>query len=678
MAKVKLHHFVILIVLSLGHSISLRATDIGENNSELPLPTLLDSFNQVEGKKPEEIISLGTHLLKRLDENISEEKIAKVDVYNQLSSTFILNGNYSDSFSNAKKAKLLADEAKYELGLGQAFKNIANFYTLIDNYELALNNNLKSLEYARKLGNNLEIARTLNNIAQIYSKIERNDESISVFLESIEILNKIGNKKFKAYALGGMADSYKDKNNLTESLHYFNLSLDLLKEIDDKSGLAVTHNLMGEVHLQANNFIEAKKNFDQSLVIAKEYDIWWMVTEPYLNLSKLAYLEKNYTLAKKYANKALEIASERKESENKSKSLKILSQVAESERNFKVSLNFYKRHKNAEREIFNEKRDRNISAMVTVFEVDQLDRKNQFLEQQNELIQINVEKEKTQKLIILIFFLLITISIAFAYYRFVHNKKLQQEKLINEQLQSVNKLKDQILMNTSHEFRTPLTGIIGLAECLQEELMGPQSKESKENLALIVNSGRRLNSLVDDILNFAQLKSGNFEMYISTVNIHRLVADVVTTCSPLLLNKPITIRNNLQENRLFALADEKRLVQVLYNLIGNAIKYSNQGEISITAETDGDEIKINVSDEGIGIPADKLEFIFEYFEQLDASSSRTQQGSGLGLAITKKLIELQNGRISVESTLDKGSVFSFTLPIASEPVTTKMPAQILS
>jgi len=653
--------FLILLLFSIPASANNTDISSGKETKSNTLQ-LIAELKELTNKKPRDAILLGEKLLDELVLNTFDDRKTKVDIYNQLAHASILAGDYSNAFKYAKEGKLLAETIDYSLGRGLALKNIAHFYIFIDDYETALDYYIKALEYVRIADNGLEIALALSNIGQLYSKIGENDESIAVFVESLEILNKMNDKRALAYTLGAMAEAYRNKGLYEDSLELTYKSLEILIEIDDRIGLVISYNLVGDLQLQSGNLLEAKQNFERSLSLAKKNNIFSLITMPYIGLAKMATTEKNYPLANEYAQNALTISSDRNELNRQVESLSILSQIAEVQNNFSMALKYLKQQKEIEREMFNNNSDRNISLLRTSFEVDKLDRKNQLLEKQNELIQINIEKQKNQKLIILIFSLLVVLSIAFAYYRFVHNKKLQQEKLINEQLQSINQLKDQILMNTSHEFRTPLTGIIGLAECLKEELMGPQTDESKQNLALIVDSGRRLNALVDDILSFAQLKSGNFEINISAIDIYKPIVDVVTTCAPLINGKSITINNTIQEGQFTAQADEKRLVQILFNLIGNAIKYSNQGEIKIFAEESDEQIKISISDQGIGIPEDKLEFIFEYFEQIDASSSRTQQGSGLGLAIAKRLVELQNGNIAVVSKLNEGSVFSFTLP----------------
>lgn len=651
-----------LFVLSILASDTVSAAGFERADNTTIELRFLARLKDLKEKSPNEILILGEEIISESLDETNQNLKFKVDVLNELSHAYILTGDYSSSIKRAKEAKLIAENIDYQFGEGLATKNIAHFYLFVSDFETALNYYFQALSIIRQSDKNTETVRILNSISQIYYKIGKVDESISLFEESLNLLNESHNKRDKAYSYGGLAEAYNLKKNFKKSLYYAKQSLKLLKEIDDKAAIIIGYRLLGELQLQKNNFSEANKYFEEAILLAEKNNVYGMFHGPYNLLAKSLFLEKKYVQAEKIASDALRRAEEKNELVNKSESLELLSQIAEAQKKPRLALQYYKQYKEIEHRIFNEKSDRTFTLLRTSFEVDQLDRKNQLLEKQNELIQINIEKEKTQKLIILIFSLLVILSIAFAYYRFAHNKKLQQEKLINEQLQSVNQLKDQILMNTSHEFRTPLTGIIGLAECLRDELMGAQTDEAKENLAMIVGSGRRLNELVDDILNFAQLKSGNFEINISPVDVYLSLIDVVTTCSPLLNEKSITINNTIKPGQFVALADEKRLVQILFNLIGNAIKYSNEGEIKITAEDIGERIKISISDQGIGIPQDKLEFIFEYFEQIDASSRRTQQGSGLGLAIVKKLVELQNGSISVKSILNEGSVFSFTLP----------------
>ncbi len=236
----------------------------------------------------------------------------------------------------------------------------------------------------------------------------------------------------------------------------------------------------------------------------------------------------------------------------------------------------------------------------------------------------------------------------------------------NVDLTKLDKLKDQFLANTSHELRTPLNGIIGIAESLMDGATGQLKTTTLHNLDMIVNSGKRLTSLIGDILDFSQIKHDKFTLYKGSVFISKITDQVISLSKPLWSAKPIRVINDINNTIPPVFGDDHRIEQILFNLIGNAIKFTNEGEIRISAEVKGEMIEISVSDTGIGIPADRFDDIFNSFEQVEISSNeREYQGTGLGLSITKKIIELHGGRITVDSELGKGSTFRFTLPKGS-------------
>jgi signal transduction histidine kinase/class 3 adenylate cyclase len=244
----------------------------------------------------------------------------------------------------------------------------------------------------------------------------------------------------------------------------------------------------------------------------------------------------------------------------------------------------------------------------------------------------------------------------------IQKAKLLQEMAVSNQLRQVDKLKDQFLANTSHELRTPLNGIVGLSESLLEKI---HSEEDKEDLELIVASGRRLSNLVNDILDFSRLKEHDLELQLKPVDIRTVSELCLRLNRHLLQDKKLELVNRIPENITYCLADENRLQQILQNLVANAIKFTKEGIITIDAqEVDGMMI-VSVSDTGIGIEKNKQSGIFKEFEQADGSIGREFGGTGLGLSITKYLVELHGGNIGVVSEPGKGSVFSFTIPLAS-------------
>ena len=264
----------------------------------------------------------------------------------------------------------------------------------------------------------------------------------------------------------------------------------------------------------------------------------------------------------------------------------------------------------------------------------------------------------------------------------------------NEALERLDKLKDEFLANTSHELRTPLNGMVGIAESMLDGATGQLSPLQRKNLLLIVQSGHRLATLVNDILDFSKLRFKTIELQLNPVGLWEIAELILTLSHPLIGSKKIQLINSIPPDIPPAKADENRLQQILYNFVGNAIKFTNSGVVEISAEVvksqesalsgltsyptqarsqeliaaNKEQLAITISDTGIGIAEDKLDRIFESFEQGDGSTAREYGGTGLGLAITKKLVELHGGEVRVESTVGVGSRFTFTLPVASGQV----------
>ncbi|NEP80001.1 MAG: response regulator [Okeania sp. SIO3B3] len=252
----------------------------------------------------------------------------------------------------------------------------------------------------------------------------------------------------------------------------------------------------------------------------------------------------------------------------------------------------------------------------------------------------------------------------------------------NDDLQRLNQLKDEFLANTSHELRTPLNGMIGIAESMLDGATGELSEIQQKNLLMIAQSGHRLTDLVNDILDFAKLKHQNLELHLKPVGIREITEVVVTLCQSLIGTKNLELVNSIPPDVPPVYADENRLHQILYNLIGNGIKFTDTGKVEISVEIinlqqnsqfnsqhpilKNQQLAITISDTGIGISEDARERIFESFEQADGSTARQYGGTGLGLAVTKKLVELHGGKILVKSQINIGSQFTFTLPISTE------------
>ena len=236
---------------------------------------------------------------------------------------------------------------------------------------------------------------------------------------------------------------------------------------------------------------------------------------------------------------------------------------------------------------------------------------------------------------------------------------------LSEELLLYDRLKDEFLVKTSHELSTPLHGIINLSKSLMEGIEGPLRRQQQENVILIHNVGKRLASIVEDLLFVSNIKDGDMRTVARPVNINiveEVLAEMSFLVSPL---QQVNLVNNASNNLPLLYIDEQKLKQVFFNLIYNAIKYTNHGSITIDAKVKGTQMHVSVTDTGKGMAKEQLELIFSTFYQIESSKSGDAKGLGLGLSITKSIIESSGGSISVSSEIGEGSCFTFTVPLAS-------------
>lgn len=252
-------------------------------------------------------------------------------------------------------------------------------------------------------------------------------------------------------------------------------------------------------------------------------------------------------------------------------------------------------------------------------------------------------------------------------YRYIQQKKLSaMEKQRAQRLEEIDQLKDQFLANTSHELRTPLNGIIGIAEALYEKGTKMSGEKLKDNLSVIVLAGKRLHNLVNDIMDFSRLKNAELELNCKPLDLRALTEVVLRINQPMLNEDRVQLHNNIDPDLPAVWADEDRLQQILHNLIGNAVKFTDEGTVTIDAKVKDDFVEIAVADTGIGIPKEKHNTIFQAFLQADGTTVRAYSGTGLGLSITRQLVDLHGGSIYLESEPGEGTTFFFTLPVSDQ------------
>lgn len=244
---------------------------------------------------------------------------------------------------------------------------------------------------------------------------------------------------------------------------------------------------------------------------------------------------------------------------------------------------------------------------------------------------------------------------------------------VNDELQKANQVKSEFLAVMGHELKTPLHAIRGFSQLLLQGVDGPVTDEQRQDLNAILSSGNHLLVLIDNILRFSKLESGEEPLHLEQIDVQEMSNEAIKTVESLVRNSDLEIINETEA--LMVEADATKLKQILINLLSNAIKYAPSGTVKVLAEPvqSGErmDVRFGVSDTGPGIDPGETDKVFEPFRQLDGSTTRESSGIGLGLAIVKKYIEMHNGQVWFEPNPEGGTIFYFTLPMAQleEPVT---------
>ena len=249
----------------------------------------------------------------------------------------------------------------------------------------------------------------------------------------------------------------------------------------------------------------------------------------------------------------------------------------------------------------------------------------------------------------------------------IHNAQLFREiEEKGQELEIANKHKSEFLANMSHELRTPLNAILGFTELIIDNIYGDVPEKIQEVLGRVEKNGRHLLSLINDVLDLSKIEAGRLKLSINDYSMQGVIEAAVTSVEALAMEKKLDLKINIREDLAKGKGDEQRISQVILNLLGNAIKFTDQGEVKVEAKISNGDYLVSISDTGTGLTAEDQQKIFEEFRQADGSSTRKKGGTGLGLSISKKIVEMHKGSIGVESTLGEGSTFWFTLPIRAE------------
>ena len=589
----------------------------------------------------------------------------------------VLN-DYERSFDYFAEAIRLYEDLGDSAGLGRTLYLAGISYRLISDYSKALEYQFRAHQASEQAGSRSGMAAALNDIAITYGELGQNSKALEFYQQVLLILEEDGDEMSVARIQNNIGNFYRQQGEPAQALEYFRRSLKIKEKLDDKYGIANTIGNIGQTHQDVGELEQALEFYDRSLEMMEADGYRKGVVGTLLRIASVHRQRGNPAPTIATLKAALALASENNIRGDIQHSYRELSEVYSEVGRFEEALAAFRQYEAIKSEIFNEQNSRAIAEMQARFEADEKQKEIELLEQEQVLTGLELERQRDARRTLVAGFGFVLFSLGLVFYRFrlkareaLMIEAVEQERAVSARLRKIDQLKDEFLANTSHELRTPLYGITGLAESLVDGVTGDLPTATKANLAMIVASGRRLAALVNDILDFSKLRHRNLELDRRPVDLRSLTGVVLTLLRPLVGSKDLELRNTVPADLPAADADENRLQQILLNLVGNAVKFTDSGTVEISAVVGRDDrvaaecLMVSVSDTGIGIPEEETARVFEAFEQADASTERRFGGTGLGLAVARQLVELHGGRIWLESTPREGSTFFFSLPLAT-------------
>lgn len=533
----------------------------------------------------------------------------------QLGKLYELNKNFEQSLFYHQKGLATAKEYSNPKAIAYAYINIGNIYRKTNKEQLAKDNFFNAIKIGEKIKNQTIKSIANSSLAELNKDLNKNNIASQYYLEALDNSLQTNNVYLQGMAYKNVGIMQKENDEDEKSLASYKRALQKLELVDDKKELS-------EINFALGEYFQEEKDFENAIIYMKN-------SLGYAELSgHHEYIKKGY--------------------EN-------LANVYEKNKDYKNAYDYLKYYSAIKDTKF-------ISELEAQIEIEKKNREIALINQQSEF---KFEAERNRTYILMSLAILILIFSLALYYNLRQKNKINKElKLATNLANKSRKEKEEFFAFTSHEIRTPLNAVVGMTQLLNNTGL---NEIQKKYLKTIKSSANNILFLVNDVLDLAKLEKGAINLESVDTSIEDIISTIEDSLSYKTNTKPVELITNIDSKvPIFIKGDPLRINQILLNLTDNAIKFTKKGSVKIDVNVvDEQEEKITicfkVSDTGIGITKEKLDKIFESYQQASIDTTRHYGGTGLGLAITKQLIQLMGGEITIKSTPNVGSTFIFEI-----------------
>ncbi len=600
----------------------------------------------------------------------------------------IIGNLFNDiGFDNWKKGGFNSAIRQYKAGLkirrnmrdsnriAKSLNNIGAAYYHLGDYKLSLDYYIEAQKIAKELSlRNYPLI--LNNIGLIYLSQKDYQYASTYFRNGLRVSIKIKSKLGIGFSYLNFGDLNFQMEEYEKALKDYNKALSIYDELGDINGVVKIINSIGQVYLNTNKLILAKKKFLLAYKKSKEHGLKLTLTESLINICKIQIKQGKNIRAKENLERAYEIAVSENFAHNKLKIFKLQNKVHENLNDLNGALLYLHNYNELKDSLFNEQSVRIVADAKEKYESKEKEKAYNHQIFINKIKDIELNRSKTENIYILLLSTLLLFAIIYLVYLNSQRKRKNirllkaNEKIdeINLRLNKTNKLlkqsnstKDKFFSIISHDLKNPFNTLLGASEILNLDDGGLSEKEKKELIEIISNDSKKLYSLLENLLFWANSQTGELKANRTNILLHQIVSEVIVLFNSSAKDKNITIEIDIPKSVLIVF-DQFMFSTIIRNLLSNAIKFTNNGgKIIFRAIETNEKIELDVIDNGVGIEKQNLKKLFDERSNYRELGTNKEKGTGLGLVLCRDFAKENNSTISVTSKVGKGTTFRVVL-----------------
>ncbi len=543
-----------------------------------------------------------------------------------------------------------------------AFSLVGKSYVYLSNYTEAILA-YKTAQAFGSQGSVKALAIIENNLADIYIRSGQFEDAIALAKQAVTLYEQAQNRE-----TGGgyttLAQAYLANGEITLARQTLAIVLTDYAQNSTPLATAYAFQVDAKISFAEGKFRDAIAKANRAINFAEERHLVMEMAKSYLTRAQAESLLLLHDQSLASAQRAIQIAQQQKDLESEFMAWQHLEQWQRENRAWQAAYTAQENVLRLSRQLFDQQLANTVAVQRVLRDVAQKEQALATSQRETQIAQAEKRTAEAQRTItILISILLFSIG-SLIYFLILYRRDRRRSEQTQVEQKKLDTLKNQFLANTSHELRTPLNGIIGITDNLLSDTSGALPTEIKSDLEWVRHCGVQLSGMVDAILDFSQITAGKPLCHIESIDISPIISRACRLVAPLAQKKSLPLHCHIAAPLPNVAADGERIQQVLINLLDNAIKFTEHGQITLTAQLQDQRVCVHITDTGMGIDASLFRVIFTPFEQVDGTLQRRHTGVGLGLPISREIVRAHGGELAVESTPGRGSTFHFSLPLA--------------